>query len=113
MDQLAALRTSVNSTARNRDGFDDRSAHRAGVSGGVDCRRRVSHLGSGAVIMHRRLDAQLAGQELADDERAADLDEWNAKNSRRAGGRRARRRPVVPRARRVARRSRTGRVSTS
>ena len=43
----------------------------------------LSHLGSGAVIMQRRLDDVLAGRAMPDDAAAAVWDSWNAKDARR------------------------------
>ena len=40
----------------------------------------LSHLGSGAVIMHRRIDANLEGVEVAPDFANPIWDEWNAKS---------------------------------
>jgi uncharacterized protein (TIGR03083 family) len=40
----------------------------------------LSHVGSGAVIMHARLDAGFAGEQLADDFAPRVWDEWNAKS---------------------------------
>ena len=39
----------------------------------------LSHLGSGAVLMERRLEAALAGEPLPDDVAQPVWDEWNAK----------------------------------
>ena len=53
MDQLAALRASVARLDAIVEGFDADGIRAAGVSDGVDRRRRAqSHLGSAAVIMH-------------------------------------------------------------
>jgi len=42
----------------------------------------LSHLGSGAVIMRRRVSEALAGRQLADDFAPSVWDEWNAKSPR-------------------------------
>ncbi len=39
----------------------------------------LSHIGSGAVIMHRRLDDDLAGRDTPDDFAPGVWDSWNAK----------------------------------
>ena len=73
-----ALRSSV---ARLRDlvVHDERRDLTPGLPGRMEHRRRLSHLGSGAVIMHRRLDDTLTGLDTPDDFAPRVWDTWNAK----------------------------------
>lgn len=80
--QLDALRSSV---ARLRDlvrPLDDTQLERQAYPTEWRIADVLSHLGSGAVIMTRRIDDGLAGKALPDDFAPSVWDEWNAKSTR-------------------------------
>ena len=108
MEQLDALRASVTRLRAIVDGFDADQLRAQAYPAEWTVADVLSHLGSSAVIMQLRLDAALAGRELADDFAAADLGRVEREIARREGGRRTRRRPRVRRAGRGTRRIPTG-----
>jgi uncharacterized protein (TIGR03083 family) len=79
---LPALRHSVDRLHRLRHGLDDAQLQTQSYSSEWSIADVLSHIGSGAVIMGRRLQDTLAGAESPDDFAPSVWDEWNAKSPR-------------------------------
>jgi uncharacterized protein (TIGR03083 family) len=80
MDQLAALRVSVARLDAIVSGFDADGIRAQAYPTEWSVADVLGHLGSAAVIQQARLEAALAGTELADDFVHGVWDEWNAKD---------------------------------
>jgi uncharacterized protein (TIGR03083 family) len=80
MEQLDALRTSVTRLRAIVDGFDADQLRAQAYPAEWSVADVLSHIGSSAVILRLRLEAALAGRELADDFAEPIWDEWNAKS---------------------------------
>ena len=78
-DQLDALRASDTRLNAIIEGFDADQLRLSAYPTEWSVADVLSHLGSAAVIMQTRLDAVLAGTELADDYAQPIWDVWNAK----------------------------------
>ncbi len=81
-DPLPALRNSVGRLHQLCRGLDDAQLEMQSYDSEWSIVDVLSHLGSAAVIMRRRLDDSLAGVETAEDVAPAVWDEWNAKSPR-------------------------------
>jgi len=79
-NSLHALRTSVAALAESVAALDDEDLGRPAYPSEWSVADTLSHLGSGAVIMTRALEAALAGEAIADDFMTSVWDEWNAKS---------------------------------
>ncbi len=77
-----ALRVSVQRLRDIVGPIDDNAISESAYPSEWTIAQVMSHLGSGAVILHRRLDDQLAGTSTADDFAPEIWDEWNAKTPR-------------------------------
>jgi hypothetical protein len=80
MEQLVALHASVIRLRSIVEGFDADQLRAQAYPEKWNVADVISHLASGAVIMHRQLDANLAGTTLPDDMASPIWDEWNAKS---------------------------------
>jgi uncharacterized protein (TIGR03083 family) len=80
IDQLAALHASVARLDAIVGGFDADGIRAQAYPTEWSVADVLGHLGSAAVISEARLDAALAGNELADDFQQDVWDEWNAKS---------------------------------
>jgi len=80
MERLVALRASVTRLSAIVGGFDADQLRAQAYPKEWSVAEVLSHLGSAAVVQSARLDAALAGAELADDFPQGVWDEWNAKN---------------------------------
>ena len=78
-EQLAALRLSSDRLRELADVLDDRALARSAYPTDWSVADVLSHIGSGAVIMARRLEDSLRGLETPDAFAPAVWDEWNAK----------------------------------
>ena len=79
---LPALRHSVGRLHQLCRGLDDAELERQSYAREWSIADVLSHLGSAAVIMRRRLEDALAGAETPEDLPPSVWDEWNAKSSR-------------------------------
>jgi uncharacterized protein (TIGR03083 family) len=79
---LPALRSSVERLQRLCRGLDDAQLQKQSYDRDWSIAAVLSHIGSGAVIMRRRLQDTLAGVESPDDFAPSVWDEWNAKAPR-------------------------------
>jgi uncharacterized protein (TIGR03083 family) len=79
---LSALRTSAERLRATATALDDAQLVGASYDSEWTIADVLSHLGSGAVIMQRRLQDTKAGTETPDDFAPAVWDEWNAKSPR-------------------------------
>ncbi len=79
---LPPLTASVGRLRTLVEGFDDEQLERPSYSTDWTIADVLSHLGSSAVLMARRLEAALAGAALPDDIAPPVWDEWNAKSPR-------------------------------
>jgi uncharacterized protein (TIGR03083 family) len=79
---LAALRHSVERLQPLSRGLDDAQLQTRSYASEWSIADVLSHLGSGAVIMRRRLQDTLAGTESPNDFAPSVWDEWNAKSPR-------------------------------
>jgi uncharacterized protein (TIGR03083 family) len=79
---LPPLTTSVSRLRALVEGFDVEQLERPSYADDWTIADVLSHLGSGAVLMARRLEAVLAGAPLPDDFAQPVWDEWNAKSPR-------------------------------
>jgi uncharacterized protein (TIGR03083 family) len=79
---LPALRSSVDRLHRLCRGLDDAQLQTQSYCRDWSIAAVLSHVGSGAVIMRRRLQDTLAGVETPDDAAPSVWDEWNAKSPR-------------------------------
>ena len=79
---LSALRTSAERLRATATALDDAQLVGASYDSEWTIADVLSHLGSGAVIMQRRLQDAQAGTETPDDFAPAVWDEWNAKSPR-------------------------------
>jgi uncharacterized protein (TIGR03083 family) len=79
---IEALRTSVGRLRAIVAPLDDAALGAQAYPSEWTVAQVLSHLGSGAVIQHRRLDDSLNGVDTPDDFPPAVWDEWNAKTSR-------------------------------
>jgi len=79
IDALVALRASVTRLRAIVEGFDADQLRLQAYPTEWKIADVLSHLGSAAIIMRARLDAGLAGTDLADDYPQSIWDEWNAK----------------------------------
>ena len=79
---LPALRNSVDRLHQLCRGLDDAQLETQSYSREWSIADVLSHLGSGAVVMRRRLEDRLDGAETPDDFAPAVWDEWNAKSAR-------------------------------
>ena len=100
---LALLRSSVARLGRIVEPLDDATLERPAYPSEWSIAQVLSHLGSGAEIMQRRLDDTESGRETPESFAPSVWDDWNAKSPRAQVRRCARRR------RRVAGASRGGR----
>jgi uncharacterized protein (TIGR03083 family) len=83
MDELlAALRASVTRLNSLLEPLDDADLERSAYPSEWSIADVASHLGSGAVLMSRRLEDVLAGRELREDLAPSVWDTWNAKSPR-------------------------------
>ena len=81
-DRLEALHHSADRLRAFVAGLDDAALSRSAYPTEWTVADVCSHLGSGAVIMERRLQDLLAGVDTPDDAATAVWDEWNAKGPR-------------------------------
>jgi uncharacterized protein (TIGR03083 family) len=81
MDQLEALRFSVERLRRIVEPLADDAVARPAYPKEWTIAQVMSHLGSSAVIHQRRLEDGLAGLEIPDDFAPSVWDEWNAKSA--------------------------------
>jgi uncharacterized protein (TIGR03083 family) len=81
-DPLSALRSSVDRLAGVVRPLDDVAVTGRAYPSEWTIAEVLSHLGSGAVIAHRRLDDALTGSPTPDDFNPGVWDEWNAKSPR-------------------------------
>ncbi len=81
-NQLAPLRASVGRLHQLCRGLDDAQLEAQSYCSEWSIADVLSHLGSAAVIMRRRLEDALAGRATPDDFPASVWDEWNAKPGR-------------------------------
>ncbi len=79
-DQLTALHDSVDHLAGLVSGLGPEQLTASAYPTEWTIADTLSHLGSGAVILHRRLDDVLAGVETPDDAAPLVWDAWNAKS---------------------------------
>ena len=79
---LGALRASVGRLNELVAGLDDAQLESQSYDTEWSVAQVLSHLGSGAVIMRRRLEDIRAGRETPDDVAPSVWDEWNAKTPR-------------------------------
>ncbi len=79
---LPPLTASVDRLRALVEGFDVEQLEAPSYDPGWTVADVLSHLGSGAVLMARRLEAALAGESLPDDVAQPVWDEWNAKSPR-------------------------------
>jgi|tagenome__1003787_1003787.scaffolds.fasta_scaffold20984429_2 uncharacterized protein (TIGR03083 family) len=79
-EHLEVLRGSVTRLRAIVEGFDAEHLRRRAYPAQWTVADVLSHLGSGAVIMHARLDAGLGGPAFSDDMAPPIWDEWNAKS---------------------------------
>jgi uncharacterized protein (TIGR03083 family) len=79
IEQLVALRASATRLRAIVEGFDAEQLRLRAYPKEWTVADVLSHLGSSGVIMGARLDAGLAGDDLADDFAQGVWDEWNAK----------------------------------
>ena len=79
---LPALRNSVGRLHQLCRGLDDAQLEMQSYDGEWSIADVLSHLGSAAVILRRRLEDTLAGVETPEDVAPAVWDEWNAKSPR-------------------------------
>jgi uncharacterized protein (TIGR03083 family) len=77
-----ALRTSVDRLRELVEGMDDAQLGAPAYPSQWTEADVLSHIGSGAVIMRRRLDDSLAGEDTPDEFAPGVWDEWNAKSSK-------------------------------
>ncbi len=84
-DAMAALRSSVDRLRQLVAPLDDDQLEMSVYPAEWTVADVMSHLGSGALIMRRRLEDALAGQPTPDDFAPAVWDEWNAKSARAKG----------------------------
>lgn len=75
--QLDALRISVQRLRRIVEPLDDGAIVQSAYPTDWTIAQVMSHLGSGAVILQRRLDDELAGTTTAEDFAARTWDGWN------------------------------------
>ena len=80
--QLDALRASVARLREIVGPLDDSQLEQQAYPTEWRIAEVLSHLGSGAVIMRRRVSEALAGRQLADDFAPSVWEEWNAKSPR-------------------------------
>ena len=97
-DQLEALRTSVGRLRATVEPLDDATLDNPAYPSKWSIAQVLSHIGAGAVIVHRYLHDGLEGRDIPSDFMRVVWDEWNAKTSPRPGRRRSpgRRRPPRP-----------------
>jgi uncharacterized protein (TIGR03083 family) len=81
-DALGPLRASAAHLRELVLGLDDAQLEKPSYDPGWDIAAVLSHLGSGAVIMQRRLEDAETGAEMPEDFPAAVWDEWDAKEAR-------------------------------
>jgi len=81
-DTLSTLAASVDRLAALVTGLDDAQLELSAYPTEWTIADVLSHLGSGAVILHRRLEDTLTGAATPDDAAPAVWDEWNAKSTR-------------------------------
>ena len=79
---LGALRASVSQLRELRSGLDDARLESPSYCSGWSVAEVLSHLGSGAVLLSRRLQDLQSGAETPDDLAPSVWDEWNAKSPR-------------------------------
>src|SRR5258707_11680952 len=79
---LAALRRSVGRLHDLRRGLDDGQLELQSYASEWSIAQVLSHLGSGAVILRRRLEDILADNSTPDDFAPSVWDDWNAKTPR-------------------------------
>jgi uncharacterized protein (TIGR03083 family) len=79
-DRLDALHQSVDRLASAVDGLDADRLETPAYPTEWTVADTLSHLGSGAVILHRLLDDSLAGRDTPDDAAPSVWDAWNAKS---------------------------------
>ncbi len=79
---LAPLRGSVGRLHQLCRGLDDAQLEARSYCRDWSIAGTLSHLGSGAVIMRRRLEDVLAGRTTPDDFAPSVWEEWNAKSAR-------------------------------
>jgi uncharacterized protein (TIGR03083 family) len=80
MEQLEALRNSVTRLRAIVEGFDADQLRARAYPAEWSVADVLSHIGSSGVILQTRLDAALAGRELAEGFEPPIWDEWNAKS---------------------------------
>src|SRR5260370_23301700 len=81
-DNLAVLRSSVARLRTMTEGLDDRSLVARAYPTEWTIADVLSHIGSGAVIMRRRIDDGLRGEPTPDGSAPSVWDEWNTKSPR-------------------------------
>ena len=79
---LALLRSSVARLRRIAEPFDDATVERPAYPSEWSIAQVLSHLGSGAEIMQRRLDDTVSGRDTPESFAPSVWDEWNAKSPR-------------------------------
>jgi len=80
--RLDALRVSIRRLGTIVDALDDAAILDSAYPADWSIAQVMSHLGSGAVILQRRLDDELAGTTTPEDFAPQTWDEWNARSAR-------------------------------
>jgi uncharacterized protein (TIGR03083 family) len=81
-ERLGALRSSIEDLRRVVQPLDDAAIERPAYPSEWTIARVLSHIGSGAEIMRRRLDDTVEGRETPDSLAPSIWDQWNAKSPR-------------------------------